>query len=179
MAYKIDTSLVYPLGHLPARIAKDPSRLALRNLMRGVALDLPCGQDVAAALHERVLTNDDLLIGKATAKDHKKLESLAQIVPGFGNKAPLWAYILSEAQVTSWEKADAEASLDDIPVKLGPVGGRIVAGVFAALLNGDAMSYVNTDSRRGGAPFTPIPEFTRDGNFGLAQLINVALGRTP
>jgi hypothetical protein len=179
MAYKIDTSLVYPLGHLPARIAKDPSRLALRNLRRGVALGLPCGQDVAAALHERVLTNDDLLIGKATAKDHKKLESLAQIVPGFGNKAPLWAYILSEAQVTSWEKADAEASLDDIPVKLGPVGGRIVAGVFAALLNGDAMSYVNTDSRRGGAPFTPIPEFTRDGNFGLAQLINVALGRTP
>jgi hypothetical protein len=179
MAYKIDTSLVYPLGHLPARIAKDPSRLALRNLMRGVALDLPCGQDVAAALHERVLANDDLLIGKATAKDHNKLKSLAQIVPGFGNKAPLWAYILSEAQVTSWEKADAEASLDDIPIKLGPVGGRIVAGVFAALLRGDASSYVSTDSLRGGAPFTPIPAFTRDGNFGLAQLINVALGRTP
>jgi hypothetical protein len=179
MAYKIDTSLVSPLGHLPPRIAKDPSRLALRNLMRGVALGLPCGQDVAAALHERVIANKDLLIGKATAKDQRKLEPLAQIVPGFANKAPLWAYILSEAQVTSWQKADAAASLDDIPIKLGPVGGRIVAGVFAALLRGDATSYVRTDGLRGDASFTPIPEFSRDGKFGLAQLINVALGHTP
>ena len=63
---------------------------------------------------------------------------------------------------------------DDIPVKLGPVGGRIVAGVFAALLRGDPTSYLNE-----GAPFTPITDFTRDGAFGLAELINVALGRAP
>jgi len=179
MAYKIDTSLVSPLGHLPPRIAKDPSRLALRNLMRGVALGLPCGQDVAAALNERVIADKDLLIGKATAKNQKNLKPLMEIATGFANKAPLWAYILSEAQVTSWETADAGASLDDIPIKLGPVGGRIVAGVFAALLRGDATSYVRTDGLRDGAPFTPIPDFTRDREFGLAQMINVALGRTP
>jgi hypothetical protein len=120
----------------------------------------------------------DLLIGKATAKDQKELKPLMEIATGFANKAPLWACVLSEAQATSWEKADAGASLDDIPIKLGPVGGRIVAGVFAALLRGDAMSYVRTDGLRGGAPFTPIPEFTRDGKFGLAQLINVSLGHT-
>ena len=32
LSYKIDTSLVHPLGNLPSRIAKDPSSLALRNL---------------------------------------------------------------------------------------------------------------------------------------------------
>jgi len=53
-----------------------------------------------------------------------------------------------------------------------PVGGRLVAGVFAALLRGDPISYL-----RQGAPFTPIADFTRDGTFGLAQLINLALGR--
>jgi hypothetical protein len=178
MAYKIDTSLVSPLGHLPARIAKDPSRLALRNLMRGVALGLPSGQDVATALSEQVIGNQDLVIGKATASDQRRPLPLTKIAVGFDIRAPLWAYILSEAQV-SWAKAAAGASLDDIPIKLGPVGGRIVAGVFAALLNGDQTSYVRTDKLPEGAPFTPIPEFTRDGKFGLAQLINVALGRTP
>ena len=59
---------------------------------------------------------------------------------------------------------------DGISIKLGPVGGRIVAGVFAALLRGDPTSYLKQ-----GAPFTPIKKFTRDGKFGLAELINFAL----
>ena len=179
MAYKIDTSLASPLGHLPPRIAKDPSRLALRNLRRGATFGLPCGQDVAAVLGEKVIADEYLVIGKATAKDQKKLRPLTQIATGFAGKAPLWAYILSEAQVTSWQRAGAGASLDDIPIKLGPVGGRIVAGVFAALLRGDSTSYLRTDDLRGGVPFTPIPDFCRDGTFGLAQLINVALERAP
>jgi hypothetical protein len=76
--------------------------------------------------------------------------------------------------VTSWERAGSGVAKDAIPVKLGPVGGRIVAEVFAALLRGDPTSYLNKETR-----FSPIPEFTHDGNFGLAELINVALGRTP
>src|SRR5262249_44384957 len=129
--------------------------------------------------HEPTSDDDKLVIGKATAKDQKKLEPLAQIAKGFAGKAPLWAYILSEAQVTSWQKADAGAPFDDIPIKLGPVGGRIVAGVFAALLRGDPTSYLGTDHLRGGAPFTPITDFTRNGEFRLAQLINVALWPPP
>jgi len=75
--------------------------------------------------------------------------------------------------VTSWGRPGNGASPDSIPIKLGPVGGRIVADVFAALLRGDPTSYLNQ-----GAPFTPIADFTRDGRtFGLAELINVALGR--
>ena len=115
----------------------------------------------------------------ATTEDQKDLRPLAKIAKGFAGNAPLWAYILSEAQVVSWEKAGSSVPKDDIPVKLGPVGGRIVAEVFAALLRGDRTSYLNTNRLRDGAPFTPIPGFTRDGAFGLAQLINVALGRTP
>jgi hypothetical protein len=169
-AYKIDTSLVSPLRYLPHRIAKKPSILALRNLERGRTFALASGQAVATALGEEPIPDEDLVIGKATADDPKK--PLVQIAKGFAGKAPLWAYILSEAQVVSWKNAGA--ARDDIPIKLGPVGGRIVAEVFAALLRGDPTSYLNKKTA-----FRPIPTFTRDGKFGLAELINVALGRAP
>jgi Animal haem peroxidase len=174
-AYKIDTSLVSPLGDLPRQIASHPRSLALRNLERGAAFCLPTGQQVARALDEKPIPDDDLLIGKATAKDRDKLQALKQIATGFAGRAPLWAYILSEAQVTSWDRAGNGASPDSIPIKLGPVGGRIVADVFAALLRGDPTSYLKQ-----GAPFKPIPGFTRDGTtFGLAELIRFALKPTP
>jgi hypothetical protein len=168
-AYKIDTSLVSPLRDLPPRIASHPSMLALRNLERGNTFRLTSGQAVAKALDEDVIPDKDLVIGKATADDRPA--PLADITGRFAGNAPLWAYILSEAEVTSWKNAGRSARRNDIPIKLGPVGGRIVAGVFAALLLGDRTSYLHE-----GAPFTPIPDFTGDnGEFGLAELINVAL----
>jgi hypothetical protein len=174
-AYKIDTSLVAPLGDLPPDIASDPNILALRNLERGAAFWLPTGQQVARALGEKPIPDEELVIGKATAEDRDKLQLLRDIAPGFADRAPLWAYILSEAQVTSWDRARKGAWMDpdSVPIKLGPVGGRIVADVFAALLLGDRTSYL-----RLGAPFTPIKKFTRDGRFGLAELINFALKPT-
>jgi Animal haem peroxidase len=173
-AYKIDTSLVSPLGDLPPQIASDPKSLALRNLKRGVTFSLPTGQQVARVLKEEPIPDDKLVIGKATAEDRGKLPTLRDIVPGFAGRAPLWAYILSEAQVKSWDSLSSGTSPDCIPIKLGPVGGRIVADVFAALLRADPTSYLNQ-----GAPFTPILCFTRNGEFGLAELINAALGRAP
>jgi hypothetical protein len=133
---------------------------------------------VAEALGEPVIGDDKLVIGKATAQDQDKLEPIAQIAPSFAGRAPLWAYILSEAQVTSWRDPGPGVPLDKIPIKLGPVGGRIVAGVFSALLRGDPTSYLNTDHLREGARFEPIADFTPNEKFGLAELINVALGRT-
>jgi hypothetical protein len=173
-AYKIDTSLVNPLGDLPPQIALDPKSLALRNLQRGATFRLPSGQQVARALGEKPIAGNKLMIGKATAKDLNKLQPLEEIAPSLADRAPLWAYILSEAQVTSRDRAGYGASPDDIPIKLGPVGGRIVADVFAALLRGDPTSYLKQDDQ-----FTPIPGFARNGKFGLAQLINAALGRAP
>lgn len=171
-AYKIDTSLASPLRYLPSRITSPPSILALRNLERGRVFRLPSGQTVAKALGEAPIPEDKLMIGKATSDAEQ--QPLAEIAPSFKGRAPLWAYILSEAQVTSWQNAGSAASKDAIPIKLGPVGGRIVAGVFAALLQGDPTSYLNQSST-----FEPIEKFTRGSKFALAQLINVALGRTP
>jgi Animal haem peroxidase len=173
LSYKIDSSLVYPLRKLPRRIAVDPPSLALRNLMRGATFRLPSGQRVAEALGVPPLTDDELVIGRAVAGVTRP--SMKDIAPGFAGNAPLWAYVLSEAQVTSWkDPANAELAENDIPVRLGPVGGRLVAEVFASLLRGDPTSYLHAKPT-----FTPIADFTRNGTFGLAQLINVALGRKP
>jgi hypothetical protein len=180
-AYKIDTSLVSPLHHLPPQIASDPSILALRNLERGLIFRLPSGQAVAEALDEPVIPDKDLMIGRAIGKtdkaDKDTQQPLVHIAEGFAGNAPLWAYILAEAQATSWKKG-AGVRNDDISIKLGPVGGRIVAGVFAALLDGDPTSYLHTDHLRAGTPFTPITDFTHNEKFGLAELINVALRPT-
>jgi hypothetical protein len=172
-AYKIDTSLVNPLGDLPRQIASKPKSLALRNLRRGAIFWLPTGQQVARTLGEEPIPDDKLVIGKATAEDRDHPDLLKEIAPSFADRAPLWAYILSEAQVTSWDRAGNGASPDSIPIKLGPVGGTIVADVFAALLRGDPTSYLKR-----GAPFKPIAHFARDEKFGLAELINVALTPT-
>jgi Animal haem peroxidase len=172
LSYKIDTSLVNPLGHLPAAIATKPSSLALRDLERAVTFQLPSGQQVAEALSMPVIPDEELVIGKATAESPKK--PITEIAPGFAGNAPLWTYILSEAQVTSWKNADRGLAKDEIPVKLGPLGGRLVAEVFASLLRGDPTCYLYAERK-----FKPIAAFTHDGTFGLAELINVALGRTP
>ena len=121
LSYKIDTSLANPLGKLPARIATNPSCLALRNLERGATFQLPSGQNVAMALGMPLIPEEELVIGKATADSPKK--PISQVARGFAGNAPLWAYILSEAQVTSWKNADPGLAKDDIPIKLGPVGG--------------------------------------------------------
>jgi Animal haem peroxidase len=172
LSYKIDTALASPLGNLPPQIATDPSSLALRNLERGLAFGLPSGQEVATALHLQPMADEELVIGRATADSSKK--PITQVAHGFAGNAPLWTYILSEAQVTSWKHADPNLAKDDIPIKLGPVGGRLIAEVFASLLLGDPTSYLHAETA-----FAPIPDFTHEGAFGLAELINVALGRAP
>jgi hypothetical protein len=172
LSYKIDTSLVHPLGNLPRRIAKDPSSLALRNLERGATFQLPSGQQVARALGMKPLADKKLLIGKAIVQSPMP-PSITDVASGFAGNAPLWAYILSEAQVMSWKNASGPVS-DKTPIRLGPVGGRLVAEVFASLLRGDRTSYLYAEPT-----FKPIPDFTRRGTFGLAQLINVVLGRAP
>jgi hypothetical protein len=172
LSYKIDTSLVHPLGKLPAQIASHPSSLARRNLERGLTFQLPSGQQVAEALGMKPIADEELVIGKATAASPKK--PITQVAPGFAGNAPLWAYVLSEAQVTSWKNAGSVADKNAIPIRLGPVGGRLVAEVFASLLRGDLTSYLYAEPA-----FKPIAAFTHDGTFGLAELIKVALGRLP
>jgi len=67
---------------------------------------------------------------------------------------------------------DTEAAFVDnqTPIRLGPVGGRIVGEVFVGLLLGDRHSFLHQ------APlWQPITEFTRQGQFGMAELIAQAM----
>ncbi|MFZ0119135.1 MAG: heme peroxidase family protein [Pseudonocardiaceae bacterium] len=174
-AYKIDTAIVNPLGLLPPAVAANPPSLILRNLERGATFQLPSGQSVAKALGVPAIPDDKLLIGKATGdKVADPKIPIADIAPGFAGNAPLWTYVLAEAHQTSWDAAPPSTDEDTIPIRLGPVGGTLVGEVFAAILVSDRTSYLYSQPG-----FSPIPEFTHDGAFGLAELINVALGRNP
>jgi Animal haem peroxidase len=172
-AYKIDTSLVSPLRHLPARVASNPSILALRNLERGSLFELPSGQAIATALSIEPVPDEELLIGKATADDPKT--PIVKIASGFADNCPLWTYVLAEAQRDSWAKDPNNPNKDAIPIQLGRVGSRLIGEVFAALLIGDASSYLHTMPR-----FVPNEAFSHGEEngaftFGLAELITVAL----
>jgi heme peroxidase len=161
-AYKIDSSLVNPLGSLPAAIAADPSSLAERNLLRGLSMGLPSGQAVARAMGVRPIRDEELRVGKATEEDAGSNPRLVEICPGFRRNAPLWTYVLAEAQ---------HAFVDDrTPLRLGPVGGTIVAEVFAGLLLHDSTSFVRQDPC-----FRPRSEFMRNERFGMAELLLQAL----
>jgi hypothetical protein len=174
-AYKIDTSLVNPLAFLPERVATNPSSLGLRNLLRGRDFGLPSGQSIAHAIGAPTIPDDELVIGKATADPADVKRPITDIAAGFANNAPLWTYVLSEAQVTSLKRPHPGVTDPDlIPIALGPVGGTIIAEVFAALLLGDRGSFLNADPT-----FEPRPEYQHEGKFGLAQLINAAIGHDP
>lgn len=116
-SYKIDTKLVHPLAQLPEDVADSPRSLAHRNLLRGLRLGVPSGQNVARAMGIEPLSDDDL--------------GLDALAPEFADDSPLWFYILKEAETVGGS------------TRLGPVGGRIVAEVFVGLLAGDPLSYLN------------------------------------
>lgn len=107
----IDRHLARGLSFLPG--ARGGMReLARLNLRRGRTMGLPSGQAVARRLGVAPLTADDL---------------------GFAGEAPLWLYVLAEAEVRHQG------------VHLGPVGGRIVGEVLAGIVDADPFSFVRTE----------------------------------
>ena len=165
-AYKIDSSLVNPLGNLPASIGANIPSLAERNLLRGLRMGLPSGQMVARHMHMEVIPDEALHVGKATEEDAPGNPLLTAISPRFRKNAPLWYYVLAEAQ-------QAFDGKDATPIRLGPVGGRIVAEVFIGLLLGDHHSFLSQDPT-----WRPIEEFANQGNFRMADLILQAIKAT-
>ncbi|MEO6726653.1 MAG: heme peroxidase family protein [Blastocatellia bacterium] len=162
-AYKIDSSLVDPLGGLPPSTASSPSSLAKRNLLRSLRLGLPSGQAVAKQMGLTPIPDDKLRVGKATKDDADENLSITEFGDSFKKNAPLWFYILAEAQ--------QQFKNDDSPIVLGPVGGRIVAEVFIGLMLGDSHSFL-----RQSPGWTPNPAMTKkDGTFGIAELIKQAI----
>jgi hypothetical protein len=164
-AYKIDTSLVNPLGFLPEfskpplapsgeftveqlqSIANDPkmnpANLAQRNLLRGLSMGLPSGQAVARALGVKPIADEDLRVGKAVVADTAGNKPLVKLDKVFADNAPLWFYVLAEAQHEFVQRAKAPGGKgDEEPVRLGTVGGRIVAETLIGLLWADGSSYL-------------------------------------
>jgi Animal haem peroxidase len=175
-SYRIDTVLVDPLAHLPGEpVPMGPSgvlttSLAERNLQRGRALSLPSGQAVARRLGEVPLTDADVWSNADDqGLDAKRKEILAAF-PQFEGNAPLWFYILREA-----ERTRREGFQDPNPHgghHLGPVGGRIVAEVLVGLAFHDHHSYLYQDPL-----WRPQPPAARaDGAFAMSDLIRFSDG---
>jgi hypothetical protein len=136
MSRRIDTKLAPPLTDLPIEIAPMPTSLIVRNLTRGARMLLPSGQDIAEAMRMDVLTDAELALPN-------------------GGPAPLWYYVLKEAEI----QAAGE--------HLGQAGGRIVAEVFVGLLEKDPSSYLRNQ---------PCwkPFLGKDGDFTMSDLITFA-----
>ena len=141
---KIDATLASPLFTLPASVVPDSNPLtllAVRNLLRGRKLGLPSGQQVARLMGVPVLTNADLGLDA-----------------GWKGEAPLWFYILKEAELLEGAR------------QLGPVGGRIVAEVLVGLLKYDRQSYLAV--KPWFKPSSPIAPAA--GQFAMIDLLNFA-----
>jgi hypothetical protein len=143
---RIDPWLADALSHVPPTGAA----LARLNLRRGRALGLPCGPDVADALGEVVLSEDDLLEPLADQIDGRERAAL-------GDATPLWYYLLREAEL-----------LGGGGLHLGPVGGRIVAEVLIGLLEADPSSYLRRwpDWK---------PDLAHEDRFTMADLVRFTL----
>jgi hypothetical protein len=161
-AYKLDTSLVDPLGSLPTSVVSDrPRSLAARNLERGNQFKVASGQEAAAAMNVTAINISNIKIGQ-------KQVPLASIAKGaFTNDCPLWAYILVEATENASDLAPPVIGAPKISTpQLGPVGGRIVAETFLALANAYQRSFVSRER-----DWKPLGE-----KFGLRELVMYALG---
>jgi hypothetical protein len=141
---KIDTKLSIPLSTLPGSAVPPPDptvNLAVRNTLRGKRVGLPSGQQVARAMRVNVLSNATLGLNND---------------PGWGGEAPLWFYILKEAELPPYNGE-----------RLGPVGGRIMAETLVGLLQRDPNSYLYLNAAWKPAP--PIAPMT--GKFEFVDLL--------
>jgi hypothetical protein len=135
----IDSRLAGGLKFLPG--VDDAARiLADLNLRRGRAMGLPSGQAVARRMSVRPL--DDRALG-------------------LDGEAPLWFYVLKEAE----ERADSGQHL-------GPVGGRIVAEVILGMLREDPFSFLRTDPT--WEPVLPANISSDPKKWGMADLLAYA-----
>jgi hypothetical protein len=143
---RIDTKISTALFHLPlgAIASHDaPTALAQRNLLRHLTWQLPSGQSVARAIGVTPIAGADL-------------QELAYLDVGFERSTPLWYYVLKEAEIA----ADG--------LRLGPVGGRIVAEVLIGLLQTDEGSYLTTQPR--WRPTLPA----KSGTFRMTDFLTFA-----
>jgi hypothetical protein len=163
-AYRIDTSLVNPLGNLPPAIASNPASLGARNLLRGWRLGLPSGQHVAQQMGVKPMDDKDILLGQGVDQPDEPLPNILSVSQVFKGNCPLWTYILAEAmRFREQVKIPVTEDKSIQTPRLGPVGGRIVAEVFLGLMYGDkhSMLSVAPDWQPNEGPDFKLKDFVR------------------
>jgi hypothetical protein len=80
--------------------------------------------------------------------------------PGWAGKAPLWFYILREAEVRQGGR------------RLGPLGAKLVAEVIVGILSCHKSSYIYNKT-----PFQPAPPIAPSGRFTMGEF--AAFATTP
>jgi hypothetical protein len=156
-SYRIDTKLVDPLGELPPPMPSGVPKnaLALRNLFRGLALGLPSGQHIALVLGEEPMSDYVLW---------EEREAVLKRFPQFADNAPLWFYILKEAEKTRCDGFEHDVKGGH---HLGQVGGRIVAEVLVGLAYNDVHSFLQQEPL-----WRPRPPVAQENKpFDMARLI--------
>jgi hypothetical protein len=139
-ARRFDTRIASALHSLPASVDHMRRSLAKLNLQRGVALELPSGEEFAAAVAGKLRIDP--------AEVH--------IQTGLSHPAPLWFWILKEAELTR----DGQT--------LGRIGGRVVTEVLVGLAEKDPSSFLKAQP-----DWTPTLGATpRD--FTIADLLTIA-----
>ena len=167
---RIDTRLSAPLFNLPSSVVPPDDKqtlLAVRNLLRGQRVGLPSGQQVAKQMRVTPLSNDRLAYRmtydpKSGTDSEQYDPNLAAFLgqKGWNGEAPLWFYILKEAEL-----------LPNRGQQLGAVGGRMVAEVLVGLLQRDVNSYLSQNPA-----WKPTLPSATPGSFTISDLINYANG---
>lgn len=131
-AEQLDTTMAGILLQLPfIDPEKDEASLATRNLQRGNSFLLPAGEKVAAHM------------GREEDEIEKVMDRIADLSDdGITSGAPLWLYILAEAETIGRETRPDDFDKGE---GLGPVGARIVAEVLIGLIELDTHSYLGAN----------------------------------
>ncbi|WP_157254462.1 peroxidase family protein [Nonomuraea typhae] len=133
---RIDTKLSTPLFHLPLMTipgGDPPISLATRNLLRHVTWSLPSGQRLAQTMGISPVDTSEL----------------AAFNIGIERSAPLWYYVLKEAETLAGGQ------------RLAGVGARLIAEVFIGLLQLDSQGFlVNAPNWRPFLPSRTSRDFT-------------------
>ncbi len=152
-ARKIDTKVSPFLFTLPGQPTGSILEvLTIRNLHRGLALDLPSGQGVARRMNATRLSKAEIL-QNTTDMERNLLEANDDYLI---KRTPLWYYILKEAEVRHAGE------------RLGDVGGRIVVEVFVRMLQEDADSILRQSN------WKPTLPSATPNDFKITDLLNMA-----
>ena len=145
-----DTEVAAGLHDLDPSHSGHSLRLPSLTLRRSYSYRIAAGQCVASHLGYAPLTQDELLT------NHPADGTLRQR-PYLLDETPLWYYILKEAEIR------------ENGARLGEVGSRIVAEVFAGLLRADQTSIFNPPNA-----WTPTLPGSVNGQFSMTDLLTIA-----